>query len=97
VIEEGARQREFTCKKLSCALCRAPPQKTHGKAIAVRFLAFAVRPRRTAKHVFPVVTSQWVFCCFAGGSAGASLLNSNILLSCESLLRIFFSKDEIRN
>jgi hypothetical protein len=31
-------------------------KKTHGKAFAVRFLAFAVRPRRTAKHVFPVVT-----------------------------------------
>jgi hypothetical protein len=55
VIEEGARQREFTVKKLPCALCCALSQKTHGKAFAVRFLAFAVRPRRTAKHVFPVV------------------------------------------
>jgi hypothetical protein len=36
------------CKILSCVLCRAPRQKTHGKA-------FAVRPRRTAKPVFPVV------------------------------------------
>jgi hypothetical protein len=31
----------------------------HGKAFAVRFLAFAVRPRRTAKHVFPVVYANY--------------------------------------
>jgi hypothetical protein len=56
---EGARQWDFTVQKsavcpLPCAstenarqsLCRAP--ETHGKA-------FAVRPRRTAKTVFPVV------------------------------------------
>jgi hypothetical protein len=34
-------------------------------------------------------TSQWVFCCFARGSAGASLLNSNLRLACESLHNIW--------
>jgi hypothetical protein len=44
-------------KKVSCALCHAFPGKTHGKVFAVRFLFFAVRSRRTAKAMFPVV---WV-------------------------------------
>jgi hypothetical protein len=37
---------------LSCALCRA---STHGKAVAVRFVPFAVPGCRTAKLPFPVV------------------------------------------
>jgi hypothetical protein len=56
VIEEGAWQREFTVQKPTVCPLPCASKKTHGKAFAVRFLAFAVRPRRTAKHVFPVVT-----------------------------------------
>jgi hypothetical protein len=37
-------------------------------------------------------TSQWVFCCFARGSVGASLLNSNLRLACESLQNIWNAK-----
>jgi hypothetical protein len=43
------------CKMLPCALCCAPRRKTHGKEFAVRFWTFAVRPRRTANPLFPVV------------------------------------------
>jgi hypothetical protein len=41
---------------LPCGLCRAFWWKMHDKAIAMRFLAFAVPLRRTAKAEFPVVT-----------------------------------------
>jgi hypothetical protein len=37
-------------------------------------------------------TSEWVFCCFARGSVGASLLNSNLRLACESLQNIWNAK-----
>jgi hypothetical protein len=37
-------------------------------------------------------TSQLVFCYFARGSAGASMLNSNLRLACESLQNIWNSK-----
>jgi hypothetical protein len=43
------------CKNLPCGLCRAWPRKTHSKGFAVRFLLFAVRPKRTANSRFPVV------------------------------------------
>jgi hypothetical protein len=46
------------CKKVLCALCRAPRQKMHDRAFAVQFLVFAVRPRRTAKPMFPVVSES---------------------------------------
>jgi hypothetical protein len=46
------------CKMLPCALCRAPRRKTHDKGFAVRFLAFAVRSRRTAKPLLPVVVGS---------------------------------------
>jgi hypothetical protein len=49
----------LSCKKLLCGLCHAFQWKTHGKAIAVRFLAFVVRPERTAKAEFPVVVYQY--------------------------------------
>jgi hypothetical protein len=43
---------------LPCAICRAPRRKTHSKEFAVRFRAFAVRPWRTAKPLFPVVNPK---------------------------------------
>jgi hypothetical protein len=43
VIEEGARQREFTVQKATVCPLPCASKKTHGKAFAVRFLAFAVR------------------------------------------------------
>jgi hypothetical protein len=43
------------CKMLPCALCRAPRRKMHGKGFSVCSMAFAVRPWRTAKPLFPVV------------------------------------------
>jgi hypothetical protein len=55
------KARTLPCKKVSCALCRAPRQKTHGKAFAVRFLVFVVRPRRTAK---PVSRSEGCLCVY---------------------------------
>jgi hypothetical protein len=48
VLIKSARQRRFTVKKVSCALCRAFPGKTHGKVFAVRFL-------------FPVSRSEYMY------------------------------------
>jgi hypothetical protein len=38
-------------------------------------------------------TSQWVFCCFARGSVGASSLNSNLRFTCESLQKYMECED----
>jgi hypothetical protein len=62
------------CKMLSCALCRAPRQKTHGKGFAVRLYAFAVRSGRTAKPLFPVVHLASGFTC--GCARDTFLLNN---------------------
>jgi hypothetical protein len=51
----GARQRSLPGKNAPCALCRAPEQNPHGKGCAVRVLASAVRPWRTAKRANPIV------------------------------------------
>jgi hypothetical protein len=40
---------------------RAPEQNPHGKGRAVRVLAFAVRPWRTAKAAFPLVICDVAF------------------------------------
>jgi hypothetical protein len=44
-----------------CGLCRALGQNAHGKDGALRVLAFAVRRRRTAKRVNPVVNKITIF------------------------------------
>jgi hypothetical protein len=46
------------CKSVSCALCRAFSRKTYGKGFAGRFFSFAVRFRRTANTLFPVVSCR---------------------------------------
>jgi hypothetical protein len=46
----------FTVQKGGVWLLPCVSEKTHGKVFAVRFLLFAVRPKRTAKAQFPVVS-----------------------------------------
>jgi hypothetical protein len=60
------------CKMLSCALCRAPRRKTHGKVFVVRFWAFVVRSWRTAKQRFPVVCRLIFFLLLTGQTQSRS-------------------------
>jgi hypothetical protein len=53
------------CKMLSCALCRAPRRKTHGKEFAMRFRAFAVWRASVSRSEDHIVTeyfntSRWL-------------------------------------
>jgi hypothetical protein len=55
-FSQSARQSSLPGKNEPGALCRALWENAHGKGGAVRFRPFAVRRRRTAKSVIPVVS-----------------------------------------
>jgi hypothetical protein len=57
VVRRSARQRAFTVQNATVCPLSCAPTKTHGKEFVVRFMAFAVRPWRTAKPLFPVVSA----------------------------------------
>jgi hypothetical protein len=55
VVRRGARQRVFTVQNATVRPLPCAPMKNARQRVAVRFWAFAVRPWRTAKPLFPVV------------------------------------------